>query len=54
MSKIQYWSKVLLELDTDTGKIRILKGFHQPGAGQSATKKKQKQLSTSSAGTEYI
>lgn len=42
MTKITYWSKVLLELDTETGRIRILKGFHQPEKGTGTKKAKPK------------
>lgn len=38
MVKVRYWSKVEIELDTETGQIRILKGFHQPSAGLSLPK----------------
>jgi hypothetical protein len=44
MVKVQYWSQVLLELDTDTGRIRIMQGFHKPaeGMGFKAPKKEKK------------
>lgn len=42
MTKIRYWSKVLLELDTDTQRIRIIQGFAQAAAGTGTKKKDNK------------
>ena len=45
MAKVQYWSQVLLELDTDTGRIRIMQGFHRPAEGMGfKTPKKEKKV----------
>jgi len=41
MTKIRYWSKTLLELDTETNRIKIIKGFHQPEAGTGVKKTKK-------------
>jgi hypothetical protein len=42
MVKVRFWSKVEIEVDTETGQIRILKGFHQPSAGLALPKEKPK------------
>ena len=52
--KLQYWSKVLLELDTETGKIRIMQGFHQPVKGSSTKKKAPRKAKETVFEEEYM
>lgn len=41
MTKIRFWAKVELEVDTETGKAKLIKGFNQISKGYSEPKKKK-------------
>ena len=49
---MRYWSKVLLELDTETNRVRIMKQFAQPEAGSGY--KKPKKLNVKSKQLEEV
>lgn len=49
---MRYWSKVLLELDTETNRVRIMKQFAQPEAGSGY--KKPKKLKVQSKESEEV
>ena len=55
MAKLRYWSKILLEYDTENNKIRIIQSYGQPeaGTGYKKTRKKTKE-SYSEEGEEEV
>ena len=47
MAKVEYWNKILIEFDTETGKSRIKQAFSQLAAGYADKKKpKKKKIAT--------
>ena len=50
MAKIRYWNKTLIELDTETNKVRIIQNYAQPVAGTGTKKKKAEDLKVQESG----